>query len=275
MTVALYFPLDEATPDIGADYLELTSFFSRDNQAFTSDIINASEIGAEEDYGDVDAEINQREEIRSQVIRCIGDRKTALGDCYPFKLDAQGDLLIYQKDSIEIGQAAYLLSLILSHLKSVSPILSGSSVYPHEDEVRKLREYFQYFATAALAAEIGGQAWSFGHPRPDHTGFFTKLKEIWGVLKDGMVDPDPSAPIHPQDDQVDIFAWKGHPDGLPGFYLQELKWQQVQIGRRNLLRGTLPTYFGKDGLADSRYRSLFVIILFHLQGQIVSFGMMC
>jgi hypothetical protein len=50
MTVALYFPKDEATPDVAADYLELTSFFSENRQAFTKDLVNALEIGAEEDY---------------------------------------------------------------------------------------------------------------------------------------------------------------------------------------------------------------------------------
>lgn len=219
MTVALYFPRDEATPDVAADYLELTSFFSESRQSFTKDLVNALEISAEEDYDDVDDELEKREEIISQATGRILSRKAALGDSYPFSLDEAGNLLTCKTDELTLGQATYLLCLILSHLKSVSPILNGTEVYPTDAEVTELRRYFQYFATAALAGEVGGQAWSFGHPRPDHTGFLTKLNEIWGVLKDGMIDPDPSAPKKPQDDQIDIFAWKGHLDGLPGFLL--------------------------------------------------------
>ena len=62
MGIALYFPQDEfgkgqSNFDLAADYLELTAFFSADRIAFTTDLVNAEEIGAEEDYFDVDEEI--------------------------------------------------------------------------------------------------------------------------------------------------------------------------------------------------------------------------
>lgn len=85
--------------------------------------------------------------------------------------------------------------------------------------MRALREYFQYIATAAIAGEIGGRAWSFGFPRPDRSRFLEKLTEIWSVLKDGDVEPDPSAPTSPKDDGVDVFACQEPKDGLPGFLL--------------------------------------------------------
>ena len=52
------------------------------------------------------------------------------------------------------------------------------------------RHHLQCFAAAAIAAETGGSAWSFGFPRRDHSGFLAKLKEIWDVLKDGTVNPE-------------------------------------------------------------------------------------
>jgi hypothetical protein len=224
MSVALYFPIDEFDRqernfDLAADYLELTAFFSTEHCAFTKDLINASEIGAAEDYADVDEEVLVREEIVSGTVTRIVNRQKVLGKSYPFALDENGDLLTYQGDEPTLGQAAYVLCLVLSHLKSVSPILSSSVVYPSDAEIRQLRQYFQYFATAALAAEIGGQAWSFGHPRLAHSGFLEKLKQIWATLRDGRVAPDELAPSSPQDDQIDIFAWRGHFDGLPGFLL--------------------------------------------------------
>ena len=224
MGTDLYFPTDDfdfSNPnfDSSSDFVELSAFFSEGSQAYTKDLVGAFEISTDEDYKDVEEEIRYREEIVSGTVRNIEYRKKSLNDAYPFELDETGDTLYFLGDDFSFGRSAYLLSLVLSHLKSVSPILNGSRRYPSDVEIRELRQYFQYFATAALAAEIGGQAWSFGHPRPDGTGFLTKLREIWLTLKDGTVDPDPSAPSSPQDDQIDIFAWRGHPDGLPGFIL--------------------------------------------------------
>lgn len=222
--VELYFPHDEFDTkrpnfDLAADYLELTAFFSGQLRSFTKDLINAAEIGAENDYGDVDEEMTEREEIVSGASRRIDGRRRALGEAYPFTLDENGDVLTYVGGEPSYGQAAYILSLVLSHLKSVSPILDGSIVYPTDVEIVELRRYFQYFATAALAAEVNGRAWSFGHPRPDKTSFHAKLGEIWGFFRDGILQSAIGVPNKPQDDQIDVFAARLHPDGLPGFLL--------------------------------------------------------
>ncbi|MCY4301878.1 MAG: hypothetical protein OXC68_09130 [Aestuariivita sp.] len=164
--------------------------------------------------------MEEREAAVASAISRISQRLKFLGEAYPFEVDDTGDVVTFiGSDSISVGQAAYLVSLVLSHLNSVSPVMSGTSVYPTDDEIRKLRNYFQYFATVGLAAEIGGPAWSFGHPRPDGTGFIEKLSEIWMELRDGCVNRDSSAPEHPKDDQVDVFAWRKQQDDLPGFLL--------------------------------------------------------
>lgn len=164
MSVTLYLPPDAFSgnrndPDLAADYLELTAFFSSGHQAFSQSITDALELAAEEDYKTIEEELQ------------------------------------------------------------ACDVLAGTPVYPTADEIRDLRNYFQYLSTAGLAAEIGGPAWSFGHPRPDGTGFIRKLTEIWNTLRDGRVNRDPSAPTQPKDDQVDVFAWREHRDGLPGFLL--------------------------------------------------------
>lgn len=211
MAVELYFPHDEFDTrkpnfDLAADYLELTAFFSDQSTSFTTDLINAMEIGAEDDYLDVEEEITEREEIVSGTVNRIDSRRRALKETYPFELDTDGDVLSYIGQEPTYGQAAYILSLVLSHLKSMSPVLHGSPVYPTDDEIADLRKYFQYLATAALAAEVNGRAWSFGHPRPDKTGFHTKLKEIWSIFRDGVLQKAVGAPEKPLDDQIDVFA---------------------------------------------------------------------
>ena len=225
MSYTVYLPTDEfggTGPhdlDLAADYLELKAVFSADRQSLSEDIVDALEIAAHERFDDVNAEMETRENVAAGAVTRMASRKHALESAYPFELDEGGDVVFFTAEKPDLGQAAYLVSLLLSNLRALTPLLDGSKLHPSASEVRQLREYFQYFATAAIAAEIGGPTWSFGFPRPDGTGFVAKLNGIWADLKDGMVGFDPSAPPLPKDDKVDIFAWREQRDGLPGFLL--------------------------------------------------------
>ena len=222
---SVYFPIDEfgglsqSDLDLAADFLELSAIFSPEKQSFSNNIVNAIELAAEAEFDDVNTEIETREEIAAGAVDRICSRARVLEATYPFEVDDEGDAIRYTAERPNIGQAAYLISLLLSNLKALSPLLDGTVLHPSNNEVRELRSYFQYFATAAIAAEIGGPAWSFGFPRPDGSGFIAKLTEIWNQLKDGKVKADTAAPNSPKDDQVDIFAWREQKDGLPGFLL--------------------------------------------------------
>ena len=225
MIFSVYLPTDEfggVDPpdlDLAADYLELKAAVSPVGQSYSAEIVDALEIAADSEFEDVNEEVETRESVATGAVTRIGLRQRALGSAYPFATDEFGDTVSFLAETPDLGQAAYLVSLILSNLRAITPLLEDSALHPSEAQVKALREYFQYFATAALAAEVGGQAWSFGFPRPDRSGFIGKLSEIWSVLKDGAVNADPSAPASPKDDQVDVFAWREHGDGLPGFLL--------------------------------------------------------
>ena len=251
MTRDLYFPIDEVVGqpigfDRAADYLELSAFFANNSQTLTSDLANELAIGAAEDHTDLEAEmLNGVEEVVSGTVHRIETRLRALGRAYPFDLDDRGDVLTCVLHNGALGHAAYILSLVLSNLRSVSPVLDGSSRHPDADEVRKLREYFQYFATAALAAEIQGDAWSFGSPRPDHSPFLEKLKGIWCKLADGRVEAQTGAPQRPQDDQVDVFAARLHRDRLPGFLIAVAQVATGKNVREKSLKGHLGAFKGR------------------------------
>lgn len=222
---ALLLPLDEVTGrrinvDLAADYLELTAFFAKDGTARASDLANAATVGPEEALRDVQDEMEHgAEEIVASAVLCVKTRQDVLGLAYPFELDREGTTLTCLFDGESLGCSSYILSLVLSHLSAVSPVLRATRLHPSENDARRLREYFQYVATAALAAEVQGQAWSFGSPRPDHSGFLPKLKEIWQELRDGIVEVQAGAPERPMDDQIDVFAARTHRDELPGFLL--------------------------------------------------------
>lgn len=226
MTSSVCFPLDELEGpskdfDRAADYLELAAFSSVDCMALVSELANQAGIGAATDYADLDEEMQSGEEdLTTSTVARIEFRRESLGSAaYPFNLDSRGEVLKCHLDNDCLGHTAYILSLVLSNLKALSPILNASDLHPDDREVERLRKFFQYFATAALAAELHGSAWSFGFPRPDGSGFLKKLEEIWLKLGDGLVQPQPGAPQKPKDDQVDVFAARLHPDSLPGFPL--------------------------------------------------------
>ena len=247
MTCSLYLPLDEVTGkedvdfDRAADFLELAAFFSKDRVAMTSDLANEASIGAEEDHADLESEMqNGEEELVAATVNRIDGRRRALGASYPFKLDSGGDTLRFVSVNESFGSAAYILCLVLSNLESMSSVLIGSGVHPDDAETRELRKYFQYFATAALAAEIHGKAWSFGFPRPDHSGFIAKLTEIWKDLCDGIVEAQAGAPASPKDGGVDVFAARPHQDRLPGFLAAVA---QVATGR-DMMEKSLKGHWG-------------------------------
>lgn len=221
MRPGLYLPLDELLgeprdADTASDFLELAAFFAEEGFARISDVTNEASIGADEEPSDLNDEMKAGvEELESEVIQRIEERRDVLGSEYPFRLGRRGRILSYEPAGDSFGQGAYVLSLVLSNLQT--PILYSSRLRPEDAEIRRLRQWFQYLGTAALAAEIQGIAWSFGFPRPDGSGFLVKLEEIWANFNDGTVGRKPGASPSPKDDKVDVFAARLHPDRQSGF----------------------------------------------------------
>ena len=261
MMNSLYLPLDEVKKqhrsldevkkqpgnfDLMADYLELTAFFAKNSIALVSDLTDQTEIGDADDHADLDEEMqsgkNEEDLVWRTVKRIKNRRKTLSASAYPFNLDERGEILTCNLDQDSFGHAAYILSLVLSNLRAVSPVLGESRLHPDEREIRQLREFFQYFATAALASELQGRAWSFGFPRPDRSGFIRKLTEIWETLGDGQVSRQRGAPNRAKDDQIDVFAARLHPDGLPGFLLAVAQVATGANTREKSLKGYLDTF---------------------------------
>ena len=246
--MALYLPIDAVAGssidvDLAADFLELVAFFAVDGVARTSDLANAASIGAAQDYVDLQSEMQEgEEEIVCEAVKRVDSRLRALGVAYPFTLDASGDVLECELEERSFGQAAYILSLVLSNLSAASPVLDGSRLHPDAAEVRQLRTHFQYCATAALAAEVQGDAWSFGSPRVDGSAFLAKLDQIWRRLGDGFVKAQTGAPRQPKDDQVDVFAARTHPDRLPGFPLAVAQVATGANWREKSLKGQLDAF---------------------------------
>jgi len=225
----------------------LSAFFSDDGCTATQSIGEALELACDGDFASAGEEIIAQEDvedIESGAALAIAERKKALKGAYPFEISKDGRIVSYDDTLKSYGPAAYLISLVLSNLRALTPMLTESGRHPNNSEVAFLRVCFQHFAAAALAAEIGGRAWSFGFPRPDGSGFLPKLKEIWGVLKDGTVGPEVGeVPSKPKDDGIDALACRPHVDGLPGFLLAVAQVATGANWQEKSLRGHLDHVF--------------------------------
>jgi len=244
----------------------LSAFFSDDGCTATQSIGEALELACDGDFASAGEEIIAQEDvedIESGAALAIAERKKALKGAYPFEISKDGRIVSYDDTLKSYGPAAYLISLVLSNLRALTPMLTESGRHPNNSEVAFLRVCFQHFAAAALAAEIGGRAWSFGFPRPDGSGFLPKLKEIWGVLKDGTVGPEVGeVPSKPKDDGIDALACRPHVDGLPGFLLAVAQVATGANWQEKSLRGHLDHVFFQDGSRGSRQRHHCPITLF-------------
>ena len=250
MPGSVYLPADDfggtAPKDfnLAADFLELSAFLSGDGNALTRSIGEPLELACDSDFASAEEATVEREDIESGAAPVILERRKALKGAYPFRISGDGRSVSCEVTPQSYGQAAYLVSLVFSNLRSVTPMPGESDRHPSDSDVGLLRECFQYFATAALAAGIGGRAWSFGFPRPDGSGFLPKLKEIWNVLRDGTVDPEVGeAPARAKDDGIDILARGPHVDGLPGFLFAVAQVATGANWREKSLRGHLDHVF--------------------------------
>lgn len=227
--------------DRAADFLELAAFFSRDGRALSSKLADSVTDESERDNdrsnleddepskGDkLSAEMDSDEsELVDRAIQQISSRHEVLGSAYPFRTEDDGNVVRFDMTDNSFGQVAYVFCLILSDISARPPAL-GAELLPNEEIKRKLRQYFQFFATAALAAEINGRAWSFGFPRLDHSGFIGKLKAIWKIINDGDIERKEGASMYPKDDKIDVFAARIPDDEMPGFLFAAA---QVTTGR--------------------------------------------
>ena len=134
MTTTVYLPTDEfggVDPpdlDLAADYLELKAAVSPVGQSYCAEIVDALEMAADSDFEDVSEEVETRESVATGAVTRIGLRQHALGGAYPFETDEFGSTVSFLAETPDLGQAAYLVSLILSNLHPSGEVATVLSV---------------------------------------------------------------------------------------------------------------------------------------------------
>jgi hypothetical protein len=156
----------------------------------------------------------------------LSRRGGALGDQYPFQLASTlsplgRTLSLRARAPKTLGAVGYLLYLIISALR-----LKLLEPEPDEEAVRNadglllysdsmFGRLFQICAAVALGGYIRGDVVSFGHPRPNHTGFLPAHQLAWERF--GAYKPVSSVPIglspSQNDAGIDLISWLSFPDG--------------------------------------------------------------
>lgn len=208
-------PLD-AHPRVIVDWLELSVICSEFHQTPISDLQRIWDTRRNSEDTDFEGNSqNTEDSFRESIDEEIRVRLNALRDAYPFDYSITGEELLL-KDSLTNGATAYLYCLFMSH-PDKDEVISGTVVPEIDNSVRDL---FQICSTIAAAGEVNGSAVSFGHPRADHSGFLSKLRETYKLLGEGVVRKQtlPGVTRSPKDDGIDVIAWSHSNDNAPGKY---------------------------------------------------------
>jgi hypothetical protein len=214
---------------------------------FRAMVFDSSGLDMMDIQRDLDVEISEDDtggddEAENAFMRICGllqERIKRVGkESYPFSLTDDGSHF-FMKPEITNSGYIYLFCLLLSH-PNEDDVLAGSYTPNIGDNQRKL---FQSCSTVAAAGVINGNAVSFGFPRPDGSGFYDKLTEVYtSLIKDGQIKKTAMAgtPTHIKDFEIDVIAWKHRQDArvLERYFLAQVasgkNWEEKTLSDNKL-----------------------------------------
>jgi hypothetical protein len=197
--------------DILGDLLEFRAIAAGSSGLDMMDIQRDIDVGDSEIDDDLIAEdfaeimLNNLNQILQTRLDRVGEEN------YPFNFSNNGSRFFFNSETSNSGYI-YLFCLLLSHPVD-DDVLTGIYRPKIRDRERKL---FQACSTVAAAGLIAGNAVSFGFPRPDGSGFYSKLKQVYSLLADGKIrdTPIPGTPTNIKDYKIDVIAWLHRRDAL-------------------------------------------------------------
>lgn len=216
---------------LSADWLEILALARPQQSATDGDIATANDIledkaafvaedfdpDAPEDDPDILDPATER--ALDAVFEEIANRKRVLGDAYPFDLTITKrrlSLVVSEASENELvrqGRAIYVACLYMTGIRGGLINAKAAKLRADPD----MGNAFQICATIAAAGYMSGDAYWFGHPRPDQTPFIEAVRKLAGLLRQGT--PAPAAPpgetIFAKDGGIDVVAWRDHHDGRP------------------------------------------------------------
>ena len=227
MTVNLRAPDSNRSYAVAADWLELLAFSRRSGVSSSIDLNEAAanilyDPAMEDDTADVDTDPDildvGREEALDAAFEEVGFRAECLGDRYPFKVSFENRRLRMQRiepsadPALGLAHDIYGTCLLMSCIRFGLLDLRNTGV-----SAEVIGTHFQVLATAAAAGYVGGDAYLFGHPRPDQISMLDAVLKLSDLLNAGTpvkVRP-PGISKFAKDGGIDVVAWRDHADRRP------------------------------------------------------------
>jgi len=208
-------PLDCGSQEI-CDWFELYTLSSEYYAASFHELTRAWDKRKNSEDADFEGASIDAQDFLEGVYQEIRDRIEQLGECYPFDFSESDQELVFLGDRLNDGSKIYIFCLFISHINN-KVVFDEPSFYVIDHRVRDL---FQACATWAAAGLVVGHSYSFGFPRPDHSGFLKKLTMIYHCFGDGkaVATPLPGVSKSPKDEEIDVIAWHPRADFSPGTY---------------------------------------------------------
>ncbi len=233
-------PLAKSTRSVAADWVELQVLVS-DRGIGEHQLLRSQATQAEPNHGSaltdldlepVDEEILEprNDELSERVGEELEYRERVLGSLYPFALGSQYGKWVLQRravttDSEQAAHECYVACLLISAMHSqLLPTTNGHQLVARSEQVMQIESYL------AAAELIGGKAYWFGFPRPDHSGMLLAIQRLVEAMGLGVApDKRPDGlSSHAADGTVDIVIWRPFLDGQPGAVVA---YGQVASGR--------------------------------------------
>lgn len=226
MTAYLSAPDTNRSYAIAADWLELLALSRASGVSSSQDLSEAADIlfdsAAEDESAIVEDDLDivnlESEASMDAAFEEIGFRHKCLGDKYPFEVTFTERRLRMQRKSLSsdtvlaAAHDIYITCLLMSCVRF--DLLDAKAAGVSELEIGN---HFQVLATAAAAGYIGGDAYLFGHPRPDQTSMLEAVGKLSKLINAGVpvkVRPAGTS-VAAKDGGIDVVAWRDHNDFRP------------------------------------------------------------
>ncbi|PMD06195.1 hypothetical protein CJ199_02095 [Brevibacterium paucivorans] len=271
-------PTDSSTRAVLADWVELQVLLSEGPVA-EQQLIRSQAAQSEPDHGNVltepdleaaDEEIleTSADELSQRVHEELVYRESVLGPLYPFEMTVEyGKWALGRRDtsdsSEQAAHGAYVCCLLIAAMHSeLLPISSQHSLFTRSAKIMQIESYL-------TAAEIlGGSAYWFGYPRPDHSNMLTAVQKLVEAMGVGVAPSERPLGLsrNAKDGTVDIVAWRPFRDGQPaavvayGQVASGRNWDTKPIGA--YVKGHFMTWFAKPP-SHQHIELLFIPVLQH------------
>lgn len=183
------------------------------------DLLDEDEKGtelADLDPGQIETEILEpkREAASQRVFEELSYRQRVLSDRYPFEVGRKGGFWVLTRRPAKTSGDAIAHSVYLASL-AITAGRTGIIPFGRSHRLTRSMDKIMQIISYLVAPEIvSGEAYWFGHPRPDRTGMTAATQTLVSRMGFGLAHPNrpPGVTRAAKDGTIDLVAWRSFAD---------------------------------------------------------------